>query len=193
MGFPGLQPSREGPQPPPPRALAYSERSHPRFPATPCCSEALHPHHLGKSITHPSLTLEKPHPLLGLAHPLKATPRTLDSPTGGFITELPPHPRWNDEAPARLVHKRLLFPSPAPPRRPRFPAPFCRPQPPSPHHLQFLKGLGNHRSSLFPGLLRLRFSPAMPWVPARRPSSSYTGHPFVLKAPPQASVLFLLR
>ena len=194
MGLPGPQPSRKGPQPPPPRALAYSESSHPRVSrdpllvrgsSSPPSREEHHPPHSHTREATPPSGLgplpERPRPGLW------ARPRGASSPSSPRILARTMNP------PPDSSTKRLLFLSPAPPRRPRLPAPFPRLQPPSPHHLQFLKGLGNHLSSLFPGLLRLRFSPATPWVPARRPSSSYSGHPFVLKAPPQASVRFLLR
>lgn len=109
-------------------------------------AEALHPH-LGKSITRPSLALERPHPLLSLAHPRKATPQTLDPP-GGASSRSSPRILAGTMKPPPDSSTSVSYSLPPPPRRPRFPAPFCRPQPPSPHPLQFLKGLGNHRSSV---------------------------------------------
>lgn len=106
-------------------ALTYSERSRPQLPATPSWSEALHLHLLGKSLTRRTLTPERPHPLLGLAHPRKATPRALDPPTGGLIADLHAEPPQERPNPSKRPQASLIpFPCS---RRPRFPAPFCRP------------------------------------------------------------------
>ena len=193
MGLPGPQPSREGPQPPPPRALAFSESSHPRVSrdpmlvrgsSSPPSREEHHPPH--------SHTREAT-PLLGVAHSPKGHAPDSGPAHGGASSPSSPRILAGTMNPPPDSSTSVSYSFPPPPLPTTFTCTFPRLQPPSPHHLQFLKGLGNHLSSLFPGLLRLRLSPATPWVPARRPSSSYSGHPFVLKAPPQASVRFLLR